>query len=953
MAPAVLEVMLGANANNDIPEEVTDRIQQQMAEGEDAARENKEREAKTLAEAQRVKAAAKEREKAAAMKKAFEKKTAGAEAEDVDDAQADAKMSLWWLCGALLVSILLSPALQMLSAPAAKYLIISSNETVASSFQLEMASMLDVSVDVLCANKHAGLLFDTFIFNCAPESSAIARKTYIPLWRMRSRLPAYEAVYLVESGAPHRLDRSPFHDKPVYDHVRSQLSSDRGTHVTVVFTDITCEGMSKYMHTSSKQEEDCRSSPAGRRESFKRFYERVGGLQGDLDLNYSYVDAEADLSVTGQVTRALDTSPRTSPHARGAGRGEPSAPAGRGEPRLATAADFTDQLNKLRQKLREPPAALFEAPKDELVRKHFPRFQVGVVGLGGAGKSTTLRWLSYYAGVTSTWRTGFGVDTNGGVSFTRKLTERGMAKENQDAQFAVFDTMGLERESMTKVVEHDLAWLVDGRVRKTCEMEWLGHTGYWWGGGCSQPWKEPPEQHRALHALLFVTRFYPTDSDDFREAKNFVKELRRMLHAKQKELVVAVTHLDGCDETQTAEACMREYERLLGVGVGNIVVLGATRRVPAYAMKAWPGLDGSIIDEQDATDGVYLEPDALGQLTTKLQMACRKGYEQQLNFDDEVAASASASTPSFWSFYYFGILATAALCCAHWRHTNIARKATLPLAAWVFIDVRYVSHSLLSLLLVLCPWSLVLLFEMKQEMKLLLERLRETEAATQSADQEKKHWLLRFWKEKQKLKKERTAREEAEKTFKKAQRDALKASGIGNGLWNKLVDGLTDDQKVRKFFEQRQIATKGASSAKLQIESAVRVVNDDALKSFLSTSSFDIDPLKAHPKKCDTLLFHGTSEEAVPSIQADGRPLMKYSKSGMLGKGIYGAPDPRKSAQFCQHAKNGKFMFICRYNLSNAMHAGPSTSHKNPVFDEFCVYKDNKVVLLWILKLKP
>ena len=213
MDSAVLEAMLGANANNDIPEEVTDRIQQQMAEGEDAARENKEREAKTLAEAQRVKAAAGEREKAAAMKKAFEKKTAGAQAEDADDApaQADAKMSLWWLCGALLVSILLSPALQMLSAPAAKYLIISSNETVASSFQLEMASMLDVSVDVLCANKHAGLLFDTFIFNCAPESSAIARKTYIPLWRMRSRLPAYEAVYLVESGAPHRLDAAGRH----------------------------------------------------------------------------------------------------------------------------------------------------------------------------------------------------------------------------------------------------------------------------------------------------------------------------------------------------------------------------------------------------------------------------------------------------------------------------------------------------------------------------------------------------------------------------------------------------------------------------------------------------------------------------------------------------------------------------------------------------------------------
>ena len=45
-------------------------------------------------------------------------------------------------------------------------------------------------------------------------------------------------------------------------------------------------------------------------------------------------------------------------------------------------------------------------------------------------------------------------------------------------------------------------------------------------------------------------------------------------------------------------------------------------------------------------------------------------------------------------------------------------------------------------------------------------------------------------------------------------------------------------------------------------------------------------------------------------------------------------------------------MFICRYNLSNAQHAGPSTPHRNTVFDEFCVYDDNHVVVLWILKLE-
>jgi hypothetical protein len=135
-------------------------------------------------------------------------------------------------------------ALQKLSAPAARYLIISSNVTVAIHFQLEMASMLNVPVDVMCAK--TCLLFDSFSFNCASETSAITQIACVPRLLMLSRLRAYKDVYLVESGAPHRLDRSPF-DKAVYEHVRSQLGSDRVAHVTVVFTDVTCEGMRNYM----------------------------------------------------------------------------------------------------------------------------------------------------------------------------------------------------------------------------------------------------------------------------------------------------------------------------------------------------------------------------------------------------------------------------------------------------------------------------------------------------------------------------------------------------------------------------------------------------------------------------------------------------------------------------------------------------------------------------------
>ena len=94
------------------------------------------------------------------------------------------------------------------------------------------------------------------------------------------------------------------------------------------------------------------------------------------------------------------------------------------------------------------------------------------------------------------------------------------------------------------------------------------------------------------------------------------------------------------------------------------------------------------------------------------------------------------------------------------------------------------------------------------------------------------------------------------------------------------------------------------------------------------------------------------------NIQATGL-LLSHAANGMLGRGLYGAPDPRKSAQYCGMAastvpirgsrgadlQSGKFMFICRFNVSNARY------HQNQTFDEFCVYDERHVVVLWMLKL--
>ena len=80
-----------------------------------------------------------------------------------------------------------------------------------------------------------------------------------------------------------------------------------------------------------------------------------------------------------------------------------------------------------------------------------------------------------------------------------------------------------------------------------------------------------------------------------------------------------------------------------------------------------PRADSDVTDEQVATNGVYLEPAALGELTTTLQMACRRAYKKQLELDDEKAAASS----QVWPFGYFCLLvgagASAALCNRDWR----------------------------------------------------------------------------------------------------------------------------------------------------------------------------------------------------------------------------------------------------------------------------------------------
>ena len=174
--------------------------------------------------------------------------------------------------------------------------------------------------------------------------------------------------------------------------------------------------------------------------------------------------------------------------------------------------------------------------------------------------------------------------------------------------------------------------------------------------------------------------------------------------------------------------------------------------------------------------------------------------------------------------------------------------------------------------------------------------------------------------------------------------------------WANWAEEVQMRQQVEAFFHRRQSRSINREP-KLRIESIVKVENVATLSRFQSAGSFDFDPLRAHRQRggSDTLLFHGCPKERGLNIQATGL-LLPYAGNGMLGRGLYGAPDPRKSAHYCRSSEASseeKFMFICRFRLdASAKHAGPSTQHRNTIFDEFCVYDNRHVVVLWMLDVK-
>jgi hypothetical protein len=168
--------------------------------------------------------------------------------------------------------------------PGDKILVVSSDPKLAQRFATAQKS--NAQVDILCTNECT--LFESVSFNCDGEQHILA--CVLHQYNLL-KLHTYNNVYMVESGSVARLDRSPF-DASVYKYVNREFRRDRTAKVTVVLTDVTCEGMREYMRESRTMEKECNESPAGRNAMFYQFFLKLA-RQGDLERDHKYMDFDA------------------------------------------------------------------------------------------------------------------------------------------------------------------------------------------------------------------------------------------------------------------------------------------------------------------------------------------------------------------------------------------------------------------------------------------------------------------------------------------------------------------------------------------------------------------------------------------------------------------------------------------------------------------------------------
>lgn len=142
--------------------------------------------------------------------------------------------------------------------------------------------------------------------------------------------------------------------------------------------------------------------------------------------------------------------------------------------------------------------------------------------------------------------------------------------------------------------------------------------------------------------------------------------------------------------------------------------------------------------------------------------------------------------------------------------------------------------------------------------------------------------------------------------------------------WVDVVRNSEEFQTIERQFVSRQ--TRGTH---MKIEWLKRIIKEDGDKVFMESLKKNVneDNIK--------ILYHGTSQQAVESItlRTTGTGFKLTDHDGMLGRGVYFAPDPGKSKNYCDSAK---MMLRCLVLLdSTARYA------QNTTYDEYCVSHQN------------
>ena len=166
--------------------------------------------------------------------------------------------------------------------------------------------------------------------------------------------------------------------------------------------------------------------------------------------------------------------------------------------------------------------------------------------------------------------------------------------------------------------------------------------------------------------------------------------------------------------------------------------------------------------------------------------------------------------------------------------------------------------------------------------------------------------------------------------------------------WSKYAAGCYCENSVKQFFMDRQ-NDQPATVPKIRVETATMVINEKTINAFDTSGHLDMDAFQAFNAKTDTFLFHGCNAYSAVSIQSSGL-LLSYATNGNLNVGLYGAIDPRKSLTYCGGGANNNYMFLCRYRFDNTTRKGKFGSQE-PTYDEFAVYNEKHVVVLWMLKI--